>query len=906
MAFVDIIKSWFGKHEKTAPNPVNTAKAKPTPQKTNIKNKPSEAEAKKAIQANTTPSTPHSENTQLALINNPQTTFSIQEISLKKITDPTQLADIALTHKVAKIRQQAATQLQDPHLISQIANKAKHSDKGVYRILRQKLDYHAKQQQHANDYQHKLTQLCLDLEHHLQAAHTPLFAAKVQSLQQQWQQLYHTKETTHLALQQRFEAALAQAQQKISAEQTQKALHEQQQQTAKGFAQLAQDVLQINDNQSLTDFSSKLNALLFDWQYCTQHATIDAPLAQVVQKQQATLQQYSDLFALVSPQLVQMQELQQQLEVFPINQQAYDSLNTLLQSSTLFSTALPLPLLFTAIIDSLNTAQQALAAHQKAQQKAAINEAVAPIAKAQPSHPELEKLLAQINDALNQGHSKEADKILRNAQKYAKAHHLFDARLGEYLEKLQQMKEWAGFVVLPKKQELLAQMKQLAAQATETEPLTLFDKIKALQAQWQGLGTVHNDTEKALWEEFKQLGQVAYQPCQHYFEAQNAIYEQNAAARQQLCLELQHYLDNLPSTVNWQGHIEIIKKARADWQTYLPIDIKKHKELQATFNKIIKNLEDKLQAEYTHQAALKKELIDKMAQLLTHENIFDACQHAKELQHTWKTLGFCGHQQEHTLWQAFKQQCDALFSKREAYKEAQKAQEQLNVQLAEHLLDELHHQINTPTVASNVHKIEALQAEFSKLFLPKALNHTLRKRFNELSQQWQHHNKNQQQRQQQAQIKQIETAFELCVTAENSRLAGESVSLSLALAWQGLVTPPPFKTVLQKRWQAISSLKAAPLEEQYARAKTAFDACLLLELLLDINSPDNDNAARTAKKMALFEQQAYPKTEAETHALISQTLQQLLLLSGLDNSANTRIKPRLHAILQSPILCQLL
>jgi exonuclease SbcC len=60
------------------------------------------------------------------------------------------------------------------------------------------------------------------------------------------------------------------------------------------------------------------------------------------------------------------------------------------------------------------------------------------------------------------------------------------------------------------------------------------------------LGTVYNDAEKVLWEEFKDLSQNAYAPCQRYFDEQNAIQEQNATARQQLCDELQQYLDNLP------------------------------------------------------------------------------------------------------------------------------------------------------------------------------------------------------------------------------------------------------------------------------------------------------------------------------------------------------------------------
>ncbi|MCP5174108.1 MAG: DUF349 domain-containing protein [Moraxellaceae bacterium] len=898
MALVDIIKSWFGKNDKKAPNPTPTPVVSAPKAKTTAT---APTKTKQAVSTTTNTEPEAGGNNQLSLINNPQTAFSVKQITLKKIDDPKLLAEIALTHKIAKIRQQAAEQLNDATLIHDVAHKAKHKDKGVYRILRQKIDQESSQQQQSQAQQDKLSQLCQDLEHHLQAAHTPLFAAKVQSLQQQWQQL--ATNSNDSILQQRFDKALQQAQQTIQEENTQKTLLEQQQQVANSFAQLEKDVLLIESVEQISEFSSKLNALAFDWQYCTQHTQIENTLAQKVQKQQQKLQQYSDLLQKSLTSLEKMQHCQQQLTDSPLNQPAYDELNALLQENNLLHSPLNLPVLLKGVVESFNTSQQAITAYQHALNKQQ-NTPETTTPKKQ-KHPELDKLFAQINEEFTQGRSKEADKLLRKAQKYAKTHHVHDHRLGESLDKLQQMKEWAGFAILPKKQDLVAQMKQLCAQANDTEPLTQFDKIKALQAEWQSLGTVYNDAEKALWEEFKQLGQEAYAPCQVYFDAQNAIQEQNAAARQQLCDELQHYLDNLPEMVNWQGHVAILKQAREDWQKHHPVEAKKHKQLQSRFNNIIKALENKLHAEYDLQESHKKALIAEVTQLLEHENVFDACQKAKELQNTWKTLGFCGHQKEHALWQQFKEQCDALFAKREAHKEAQKAQEQMNIQLAEHILDELDKQLNSPQATPNAHKIQPLITDFSKLFLPKEVNQALRKRFNVLVQQWQTYSDSQIIRQKQAQLKQIETAWDLCVAAEKSKLSGQAVSLSLALTWQGLVIPQPFKNVLQKRWQSISSLKKITAEEQQTRQQNALDMCLLLELLLDIDSPSEVKTARTAKKMALFEQQAYPKTEADTLSLISQQLQALLLTWGLNEEFSQQIKQRLHAILQSPTLTKL-
>jgi exonuclease SbcC len=909
MAIVDIIKSWFGKNKKP------TIAPSPAPKQTHTKKTattPKAATLEKLVPKEESPADPSnaSSNNLMTMLNNPQTAFSVKQTALQKVEDANLLADLAVNHKIAKIRQQAANQLNDFTLIQKVANQVKQSDKGVYRILRQKIDAQEKQQKGQEDYTQHLTQICIDLEHHLQSAHTPLFAAKVQSLQQQWQQQTHKNSyILNNDLQQRFETASTQAQQKVTAEQAEKALLEQQKTVASAFLALEAETLLIDNSNNISQLAEKLNALSYDWQYCTQDTAADKQLLQQVQKSQQNLQKYSDLFQKATPHMEAMLQHHQQLTDSPIEQKAYNALKTLLEDTELLSTKLRLPTLFSPIIDSFNTAQKALAAYHNAQAKnteATSNTAPSPTKNTKP-HPELETMLVQIAEHFNQGQSKEADKVLRKAQKYAKTNHLFDPRLGDWLQELQKMKDWAGFAILPKKEELVAQMKMLAEQAeTESDPLTQLDKIKLLQAEWQALGTVFNDAEKALWEEFKNLSQHAYAPCQRYFDKQNTIQEQNATARQQLCDELQQYLDNLPNPVNWQGHIAILKQAREDWQKYHPVEAKKHKQLQSRFTRIINALEDKLHAEYELQENQKKALIAEATQLLNHENIYDACQKAKELQNTWKTLGFCGHQKEQALWEEFRQQCDALFAKRGAQKEAQKLEEQATVQKADHILTELNTLLNTPEHSPNINQVNGLIQAFQALFLPKEVNHTLRKRFSVLAQQWQSYLDTQVNLQKQAQLKQIETALELCVNAEKRVLTGSPVTLDIVLTWQGLVVPQPFKSTLQKRWQSISTLRKSSAENTLSQEQKALDACLLLELLLDIDSPDSERLARTAKKMELFEQQNYPKTAQDAQSLVSQTLQNLLLISCLSDEINIQVNQRVHFILQSSALSKLL
>ena len=556
----------------------------------------------------------------------------------------------------------------------------------------------------------------------------------------------------------------------------------------------------------------------------------------------------------------------------------------------------------------LPPAAEALKAQKQAQQKAKTEQAINTPTKAKVDH-ELDSLIQKIGELMANGQHKEAEPLLRQAQQYAKNHKLFDARLGGFIEEMQKMRDWAGFAIIPKKQDLLRQMQHLAQQATEAnlDALNHLDKIKALQAEWQGLGIANNEQEKNLWQQFKEVSQQAYAPCQQFFDQQNAIQAENATQRQALCQELKHYLDNLPEQVNWQGHIAILKKAREDWQKYHPVEAKKHKQLQSRFTRIIKALEDKLHAEYQLQEDKKRGLIAKAENLLNHENIFEACHQAKDLQNTWKTLGSCGHNKDQQLWEEFRQHCDALFAKRHEAKAAKQAEDAQVVAQAEELLKQLHTLLNTPEHTPTSEQVEPLLQQLDSQYFPKEANHELRKQINQYRRQWQDYLAKQVDSEKQASLKQLSQTLDLCLAAENVVLAGQPVSVEMVLQWQENVAQIHhyFKNALQKRWQNLSTL-ANDETEQQLREEKAQDACLLLELLLAIDSPASEKAARIAKKMALFEQQSYPKTSQDAQVLIITTLNQILLIGGLNPERSQSLKQRLNAILMSAALSRML
>ena len=188
MAIIDIVKSWFSKKTKaqtitpspsTTPTPVSIKKVPP---KT-----PSSVPTTESTPRSNISSVPSSGQSLVEIVNS-SAQFSIREMALAKIDDQSQLAEIVANHSIAKIRQQAANKLTDLTIIASTAEKIKHSDKGVYRLLRKKVDSANALQKAQKQQQLVLDKICTDLEAQSRLSLNPLFGAKVQSLQQQWQQ----------------------------------------------------------------------------------------------------------------------------------------------------------------------------------------------------------------------------------------------------------------------------------------------------------------------------------------------------------------------------------------------------------------------------------------------------------------------------------------------------------------------------------------------------------------------------------------------------------------------------------------------------------------------------------------------------------------------------------------------
>jgi hypothetical protein len=236
-------------------------------------------------------------------------------------------------------------------------------------------------------------------------------------------------------------------------------------------------------------------------------------------------------------------------------------------------------------------------------------------------------------------------------------------------EKLNELKEWKDYAVAPKRIELIAAMEALIG-STEG-PKVLADRIKHLQQEWRTIGKGIASEAPEEWERFLQASQAAYQPCREHFEAQAKLRQQNLDKRKAVLERLTAFeATQIGDNPDWRLLADVLSDAPKEWRRYFPVDREAGRGPQEEFEGSMGRLQAKLDAWHEGNVADKLSLIKRARYLLTQEDSREAIDAVKRLQVLWKETGPAPGAQSQSLWNEFREVCDAVYQKRQqAYTE---------------------------------------------------------------------------------------------------------------------------------------------------------------------------------------------------------------------------------------------
>jgi hypothetical protein len=282
-------------------------------------------------------------------------------------------------------------------------------------------------------------------------------------------------------------------------------------------------------------------------------------------------------------------------------------------------------------------------------------------------------LIGKANSALREGNTARAAGLRRAVEEKLPTVPAVPAFLANQVlkldMKLNELKEWKDYAVAPKRAELIEEMEALIG--SEEAPKALADRIKRLQDEWKTISKGIVSDSAADWQRFQQAAEKAYQPCREYFEAQARLRQENVEKRK-LVLERLRAFESSQSGEHpdWRAVAAVLREAPQEWRRHSPMDRVSGLVIQEEFDATIDRLQGRLDSWYAHNLAEKKSLIQRAQHLRTKEDAGEAVEAVKRLQLQWKNIGAVQRDQEQQLWDEFREQCDAIFQKRQqAYAE---------------------------------------------------------------------------------------------------------------------------------------------------------------------------------------------------------------------------------------------
>lgn len=723
-----------------------------------------------------------------------------QQAQLANNPTTQQLETLALDGKTADLRLKAAEALTDRDALQRLNKAAKGRDKGVYQVVRQKLqqirDAEAEQARRSE----QVEELIRQAGEQATTENTQLYQAKLDNLIKHWKDVEDHASSAQTTS---FLDAVRLCRERVHAmefEAQQQRLHANKAEERSQTLGLLEDTLtqlkaQPEDHlASLASLDALQKTQENRWLEATRNTEVEKSEQRTYETLMQGLRAYIVAVQRFSHHLTQLEELLAAASADPRPEQWH-------KEATALVALLEWPAGFTRPA-SLGRLQKALGEAAPAPQDRPSTEDQRAQARV------LEETLDQLESALEARQLKESRQLFKQAQHQLRGldnrnSRPYQARFQLLNGQLRELQDWQGFATQPKQVELCERMEYLADQPMEPEVKA--EKIKELQHEWRDLG---GSSDRDLWQRFKEASDRAYEPCKAYFSAKSGLKKSNLDKRQAICDELAHFVANTDwSSVDWKAVEHIHRVARDEWKAAWPVDFRDNRPLQKRFDELLKQVEAPLNAERESNEAAKQAIVERAQALVDHEPLNEAMNQAKDLQTQWRAIGVTRHRQDRKLWQAFRAACDQIFARRDEARQAQQSQVREADQKLETLLARTANtdqaapaEVLAETLANDLGDLRAARSEP----VSPAMADRLGSEIGRLSQ-----------LQQQLILRQ---QFEAWQQRIDQRLQGEEVREECPPAWQALA-------------------------QGYAHTD-AQDLVIRAEILTTLPSPDSDQARR--------------------------------------------------------------
>lgn len=784
--------------------------------------------------------------------------------------------EIALEGVSIKLRKLAAEKIEDEELLKVLLKKTKGKDKQVYKIVKGKCDGFRDRDQLAAQTQIEIVSLCERLEAHSKRPFDKLFAARNQHFQEQWALL---QAQAHEPIVARVQQAMLECQETIDAflkqqadiEARELAIAKAAQQQAAIIAKLRGALAHLFDCLATDEERQSTEALLEE---CRQHWLVAVQYQSARKSDEKAFRQLEDGIEFQLQQLEQHGSLIDQLtgirdlhdssnvDADASNTSDYDDLLARSKTADLLPTDLQPQQLLDA--QALISEREKQGAEKKQAEENKLRQ--------------LSVLIRKAQSATDSGQSRPAAGIRRTIEEKRSELKAMPAYLSKQLEQLdtalEKLLDWKDYVVEPKKQQLIEQMRALVD--SQENPEALATKINRLQIEWKGLSKGAQD--QALWETFHQLAQQAYQPCKVFFDQQAKIRSDNLEKRIQMVTQLENYLSaqqgdgEEAESIDGKAVEKLLSTAIKEWRSYAPVERTSSKPVQQGFDRVLDTIRAQLNEYYQKNATIKRQFIDQVQKLLDQEDNSRAVEEVKRLQAQWKLTGAALRKDEQVLWKTFRKGCDAIFEKRQQQTEVFKAELDVNKNAVLALVHEVGslQELSGKALLDARARVAECQEEYAAVgSLPKAKEKSLNQAFHKA-------------------IEQFDSRVSLQLEAAKAQVWLSLLTAADKIRLYQIAESTATSAVLEQEARAyITSVEQWPknglpaLEQKMAKGvgdatqeeneQALKRLCIRAEILSDRPTPDEDKSLRMQHQMSRLQQgfgQKSPDKSVEMNTMV--------------------------------------
>jgi exonuclease SbcC len=594
--------------------------------------------------------------------------------AIGRIRDAASCMDLARHHPQAKIRLQAARNIDDIDSLQALMQHAKHKDKAVFQHCREQIDKHLAERRAAEQLAQDLEQLAADAASLRSAVDSPDYGVRYQVLQKRWDEIAAQADPDQRGrIQGDMDICAERVGQKAAeeaAEQHEQAL------TAEAKASFDEMLaeLQALDPAALAaseypaDLEAQLNSIEERWVAALQHA-------QPEDGQTEACKTFLNDWRVALLTLKRLSGREADLNRFFESAGHLDAADfKAVQKMQRRASGLAGEFQWPETLDSARPAVLGSLDEQNSRLEQRLSELKEKTAKVREK---LDAAFETFRGELATNHFRNADRALNRLRNLLRQ--LPPARQESYqhdlqplLARLREIHDWQGFAIEPKKEELIEQMKALAVVGGDVDDLAA--KIKALQKEWKRLGPLSPKRDQELWQAFSTAADEAWAPCSEVFEQRAAGRKENYRQRMALVTQLIEYekkiawpdLDDpdpeLPAP-DWKMVRKTLHTARTSFSAIAPVDRKQERKSHKALDKVCSRIFGHLEKEYGRNIDAKKALVTEARTLADLDDLRQAIDRAKAIQRDWKDIGLTPQRVDRGLWKDLRKACDAVFAR---------------------------------------------------------------------------------------------------------------------------------------------------------------------------------------------------------------------------------------------------